>query len=159
MYPHPLILYTTAIKPEWLDYNQHMNVAYYLLIFDLAMEELLRSLGLGEKAARNRNISVMVLEAHILYDREVSLGQTVEVSAQLVDHDRKRLHLYLEMHVQGGGGYRAARLEQLLLGVDLKQRRAASFPEDVMTGITRLAQCNAGLARPESLGRTIGIRR
>ena len=159
MQTDPPVIYTTLVKPEWLDYNRHMNVANYVLVFDLAVEELLRSLGLGEPAARTRHVSVMVLEAHITYDREVSLGQAVAVRAQLVDHDRKRLHLYLEMHVTGADGYLAATLEQMLLCVDLQERRSTVFPADSMTAITDLARRQADLKRPAGLGRQIAIRR
>lgn len=159
MQTEPSVIYTTPVQSEWLDYNRHMNVANYVLVFDLAVEQLLRSLGLGEPAAKSRNISVMVLEAHITYDREVSLGQTVSVRAQLIDHDRKRLHLYLEMHVPGDDGYLAATLEQMLLCVDLQERRSTVFPEDVMTEIATMARRQAGLKRPAGLGRQIAIRR
>lgn len=159
MQNRPPVIYTTMVPPEWLDYNQHMNVVNYVRAFDLAVEELLRSLGLGQTVAETRYVSVMALEAHITYDREVSLGQRLEVRWQLVDHDSKRLHLYLEMHVLGEDGYRAARLEQLLLCVNLKQRHATTFPQEVETEITRLALRHADLPRPDSLGRKIGIRR
>ena len=153
------VIHTTDIQPQWLDYNDHLNVAYYVLIFDQAGEALVRSLGLGEAVTRATGISWVVLENHITYDREVTLGQTVDVRMQVLDHDQKRLHLYAEMHVRGDRGYLAATLEQMLMCVDLKQRRATPFPEDVQTNIQSLAQRDAHLARPENVGRKIGIRR
>jgi acyl-CoA thioester hydrolase len=155
----PAVIYSAEIKPEWLDYNGHMNVAYYVLAFDLAVEELLLSIGLGEESAKKTGISTMALESHITYDREVTLGQEVEFRVQLLDHDHKRIHLYLEMHVKGSGGYLASTLELLSMCVALNERRSASFPDGVLEKIEVLAQPQSHLKRPENIGRKIGIRK
>jgi acyl-CoA thioester hydrolase len=155
----PAVICSTEIKPEWLDYNNHMNVAYYVLVFDLAFEELLLSLGLGEEGAKATGISTMALESHITYDQEVSLGQGVEIRMQLVDHDHKRMHLYLEMHVKGRNGYLASTLEQISMCVDLNERKSASFPKEVMAKIETLSQQQSHLERPDNIGRIIGIRK
>ena len=153
------VIYSTEIKPEWLDYNEHMNVAYYVLVFDLAGESLALSLGLGEEVAKTTGISWMVLENHITHDQEVSLGQEVEVRMQLVDHDHKRMHLYFEMYLKGRNGYLASTLEQMVMCVDLNERRSASFPDEVMANINCLAQQQSHLARPDNICRKIGIRK
>ncbi len=155
----PTVIYSTEIKPKWLDYNNHMNVAYYVLVFDLAFEKLLLSLGLGEEGAKTTGISTMALESHITYNQEVSLGQDVEIRMQLVDYDHKRMHLYLEMYVNGGGGYLASTLEQISMCVDLDERRSASFPDEVMAKIQTLSQQQSHLERPGNIGRKIGIRK
>jgi acyl-CoA thioester hydrolase len=155
----PAVIYSTEIKPEWLDYNNHMNVAYYVLVFDLALEELLLSLGLGEGGAKTTGISTMTLESHITYDQEVSRGQDVEVRMQLVDHDHKRMHLYLEMYVKGSNGYLASTIEQVSMCVDLNKRKATSFPDEVMAKIKALSQQQSHLDRPDNIGRKIGIRK
>ena len=155
----PAVIYSTEIKSEWLDYNGHMNVAYYVLAFDLAVEELLLSIGLGEENAKKTGISTMALESHITYDREVTLGQDVEFRMQLVDHDHKRVHLYLEMHVKGSSGYLASTLEQLSMCVDLNKRKSESFPDAVHEKIKALSQEQAHLKRPDNIGRKIGIRK
>jgi acyl-CoA thioester hydrolase len=155
----PTIIYSTEIKPEWLDYNNNMNVAYYVLVFDLAFEQLLLSLGLGEEAANTTGISTMALESHITYDQEVSLGQGVEIQMQLVDHDHKRMHLYFEMYVKGSSGYLASTLEQISMCVDLNERKSASFTDEVMANIKILSQQQSHLERPGNIGRKIGIRK
>ncbi len=153
------VIHTTAIQPEWLDYNDHLNVAYYLLIFDQAGEALVHSLGLGEAVTRATGISWVVLENHITYDNEVTLGQMVDVHMQLLDYDQKRLHLYFEMYVKGDKGYLAATLEQMLLCVDLNKRRSTRFPYNVQAEIQNLFRSQADLPRPGNIGRQIGIRR
>lgn len=155
------VIYSTHIKPEWLDYNNHMNVAYYVLIFDHAGEQLAEDLGLGEQVTKETDISWMVLENHITYNNEVVLDQPVDVRMQLVDHDSKRLHLYFEMYAKNDDGseYLASTLEQMAMCVNLKERKASVFPDAVKANIERLEQAQAELPKPENIGRTIGIRR
>lgn len=155
------VIYNTHIKPEWLDYNNHMNVAYYVLIFDHAGEQLAEDLGLGEQITKETDISWMVLENHITYNNEVVLDQPVDVRMQLVDHDSKRLHLYFEMYAKNDDGseYLASTLEQMAMCVNLKERKASNFPESVMANIERLAADQADIPKPENIGRKIGIRR
>ncbi len=155
----PPVIYATEIKPEWLDYNNHMNVAYYVVIYDRAFEELLRSLGLGGERAKTTGISTMALESHITYDKEVSLGQEVEIRMQLVDYDHKRMHLYSEMYVKGNRGYLASTLEQISMCVDLNERKSASFPVEVMKKIKILSEQQSHLKPPDNIGRIIGIRK
>ncbi|MBB1486030.1 thioesterase family protein [Oceanospirillum sediminis] len=155
------VIYQTSIQPEWLDYNDHMNVAYYVLIFDHAGEEVVKSLGLGAEVSQETGISWMVLENHITYNNEVVLDQPVEVRMQLLDHDSKRLHFYFEMYAKNedGSEYLASTLEQMAMCVDLNARKSSVFPEAIMANIERLAAEQQDLPRPENIGRTIGIRR
>lgn len=153
------IIYKTKIKPQWIDYNNHLNVAYYVLIFDMAGEALVSTLGLGEEVTRQTGISWAVVENHITYDREVTLDQMVEVGMQLLDYDHKRLHLYLEMYVTGNQRYLAATLEQMVMCIDLNTRRSTNLPEEVVANIQSIAKEQAHLADPDNIGRIIGIRR
>jgi len=155
------VIYSTSIKPEWLDYNNHMNVAYYVLIFDKAGETLVSDLGLSEAVTKATDISWMVLENHVTYNNEVVLGQQVDVRAQLLDYDAKRLHLYFEMYGQNedGSEYLASTLEQMVMCVDLSVRRGCQFPEQVAASIAELSGQQETLPKPENIGRTIGIRR
>ena len=101
----------------------------------------------------------MALESHITYDQEVSLGQEVEIRMQLIDHDHKRMHLYIEMYVKGRSGYLASTLEQISMCVDLNERKSVSFPDEVMAKIKTLSQQQSHLERPDNIGRKIGIRK
>ncbi len=155
------VIYSTTIKPEWLDYNNHMNVAYYVLIFDKAGESLVSDIGLSEAVTKATDISWMVLENHVTYNNEVVLDQQVDVRVQLLDYDAKRLHLYFEMYGQNkdGSEYLASTLEQMVMCVDLSVRRGCEFPENVAASIAALATQQEALPKPENIGRTIGIRR
>ncbi|WP_296062735.1 thioesterase family protein [uncultured Amphritea sp.] len=155
------IIFRTRIKPEWLDYNNHMNVAYYVLIFDLAGVELVSQLGLSEAVTEKTGISWMVLENHITYNNEVVLDQPVEIRCQLIDHDNKRLHLYFEMYAytEQGVEYLASTLEQMAMCVDLNSRSSCEFPPEVDEQINAMAKLQSELTTPANIGRKIGIRR
>lgn len=77
------------IKKEWTDYNNHMNMAYYVLVFDQAWEEILQKFQMGENSAKTTNMSTMVVETHTTYNAEVKEGDEVEIILTFFDHDKK----------------------------------------------------------------------
>ena len=68
-----------TIKKEWTDYNNHMNMAYYVLVFDQTWEIILEKFKMGEKSAKNTQRSTMVVETRTTYDGEVKEGDEVEI--------------------------------------------------------------------------------
>lgn len=154
----PLDIHRETVQPEWIDYNGHMNVAYYVLAFDHATDRFFDLIDLGADYVRRTNHSSFVLETHVTYQQEVKEGDPLRFTFQLVDADEKRLHYYFEMfHAEAG--YRAATSEQLALHVDLGARRSAAFPSELGARIAAVRQAHAGLDCPEGVGRTIGLRR
>ena len=147
-----------AVAPEWIDYNGHMNVAYYVLAFDRATDLLLDHLGLGEAYRRASNHSLFVLEAHVTYARELRAGDRFEIATRLIDADRKRLHLFHTMTV-GETAVQAATIEVMALHVDLAGPRAAPLPDGPYAKIEALLAAHRQLPAPPELGRKIGIRR
>ena len=118
------------IKKEWTDYNGHMNVAYYLLIFDLyAAEKLMTKFNMGEKSAKETNKSTMVVESHITYNQELKEGDEVDVNLTYFNHDKKRLQYKFEM-IHKAKKYLASTIEILALYVDLEKRKVVEFEEE-----------------------------
>ena len=156
----PLRLYRTDIKKAWLDYNDHLNVANYVMIFDEAGVALFDHLGMGEAYTKETGGSWVVLENHVTYDRELRLDEKVEVSSQIIDFDAKRLHLYHEIcKTDDAEGGPCSTCEQMTMFFDLKARRPAPFPEHVFEKIERYAKEHSSLFRPPNLGRVIGLKR
>lgn len=156
--PAPLELLRIAVKPDWIDYNGHMNVAYYVLVFDLATDGLFAMLDIGADYVQRTNKSAFVLETHVQYIQEVVEGAPLKVTGQVLDADDKRIHLYSEMF-HADDGFLAATSELMLLHVDLGARGAAPFPPEVQARVDAIRAAHAGLARPQAAGRVIGIRR
>ena len=118
-------LTTKKIIKDWTDYNGHMNVAYYVLIFDqYGSEVLLTRFDMGEHSAKTTKKSTMVVESHITYNQEVKAGEEVDVNLIYCDHDKKRILYKLEM-IHKEKKFLAATLEALSLYVDLGQRKVA----------------------------------
>jgi len=117
------------IKKEWTDYNNHMNMAYYVLVFDQIWEIILEKFKMGEQSAKTTNMSTMVVETHTTYNNEVKEGDEVEINLIFLDHDKKRLHFKMEM-IEKSSKKLAATLEMLSLYIDLNQRKVAEFEQE-----------------------------
>ena len=117
------------IKKEWTDYNNHMNMAYYVLIFDRLWEIVLTKFKMGEQSAKIDQKSTMVVETHTTYNNEVKEGDEVEVNLTFFDHDKKRLHFKMEM-IKKSTKTLSATLEMLSLYIDLSKRKVAEFEDE-----------------------------
>ena len=117
------------IKKEWTDYNNHMNMAYYVLVFDRVWENILDKFKMGENSAKTKNRSTMVVETHTTYENEVKEGEEVEINLTFFDHDKKRLHFKLEM-IEKSSKKLSATIEMLSLYINLNLRKVSEFEED-----------------------------
>ena len=150
----PLDLWCEAVRPGWIDFNGHMNVAYYVLIFDHAVDALFNHVGLDTDYRTRTTGSTFTVESHITYDRELVEGDEARCTAQLMDFDEKRIHHYYEMY-HATEGYLAATTEFMSLHVDLETRRVVPMPDAILDQLGGLMASHARLPRPENLGRVI----
>ncbi len=147
-----------TVRREWIDYNDHMNVAYYLLAFDQALDRLYDRLELGVDYLKRTNHSTMTLETHIIYARELRLGAPMRFTFQLLDYDTKRQHFFGRMF-HAAEGYLAATHEWIATHVDLAARRSAEMPADKVATFAKIMAEHSVLSRPDRAGAVIGIRR
>ncbi|QCI65833.1 thioesterase family protein [Phreatobacter stygius] len=147
-----------AIRPDWIDYNGHLNVAFYVKLFDEGIDLLFESQGLAESYVRERQLGFFAAELHVRYLRELHLTDPVQVRLQVLDFDAKRIHYWMEL-VHADGRWLSATMESISLHVDMTTRKVAPFPDDVMTKLGIWKQQTAGRGTPEGVGRTIGIPR
>ena len=117
------------IKSEWTDYNNHLNMAYYVLIFDVAWEVMLKKFNMGEQSAKSSGMSTMVVETNTTYDNEIKEGDEVEILLTFFDHDKKRLHFRLEMYEKETKNL-SATIEMLSLYINLNHRKVTEFEEE-----------------------------
>ncbi len=153
----PLRLHNEPVRPEWIDYNGHMNVAYYVLAFDHATDALFDLIDVGEGYRQRHDASMFAVEAHIRYEREIAEGDPMAFASTVIAADEKRIHFAHEMF-HGTAGWRAATLEQLALHIDMSTRRVAPFPEKARTLIADIAAAHQA-APPDFLCGAIGLRR
>ena len=153
----PLRLHRARVKPEWVDYNGHMSESCYLLAFGDSADAFFRLIGI-DAAYRASGRSLYTVETHMHNRREVSEGETVELMLQLLDHDRKRVHIFHEMR-HGDDGALLATAEQLLVHVDMGEGRSSDIAPEVAERIAAIRTAHAGLPTPDGVGRPMGIRR
>lgn len=152
--PHSPLM---EVEPQWTDYNGHLNMAYYNVLFDRAADHGLSALGINLDYVQTRKLTIYTAEIHVCYVRELHQGQKVYATFHLVDFDEKRLHVYQELHHEDG--WLAATSEVLSLHIDMSGPKVAPFPDDVMANIEAMAAEHATLEKPARFGRSIGIRR
>ncbi len=140
-----------TVRPEWLDGNGHMNLAYYVVVFDRGTDAWLDLAGLGA-AYRDEGYSVFAVEAHTIYRQEVGLGAALLVRTRLVSASGKRIHL---MHEMECGAETVALQEVLFLHADLRTRRSTPMAGDAEARVQALAPA-PDWVRPAWLGRHIG---
>lgn len=146
-----------AMEKEWIDYNGHLNMAYYNVVFDRGGDEFLAELGFGPKYAAERKLTIYTAEVHICYVQEIHLDHIVTVTSQLIDFDAKRLHTYNEIVHQDG--WVAATAEVMSLHVDMNGPKVVPFPDDILPKLEFYKQAHFQLPLPARVGRSIGIKR
>lgn len=146
-----------TVKPDWIDYNGHLNMAYYSVLFDLCADEIYNQMGFGPDYHAKTGNTTYVAEFHVAYIRELHVNDPVTVTFQLVDYDAKRFHSYQEIYHQDG--WLAATGEALTLHVDQSGPRVAPMPTSVLERVAALHAAHAALPKPERVGASIGIRR
>jgi acyl-CoA thioester hydrolase len=147
-----------AVQPEYIDANGHMNVGYYTLMFDKALDLPWEILGIYSKLLLQKGMSSFTLETHITYQRELKLGDPLDFDIRILDFDAKRVHYFLRMF-HAREKYLAATCEQISICMDMNIRRSTSWSEQALKNIGALHAAHASLPRPPEAGRAIGIRR
>ena len=146
-----LYLNSKKIIKEWTDYNGHMNVAYYVLIFDLfGAEVLMDKFNMGEESAKKTKKSTMVVESHITYNQELKEGDEVDVNLLYFDHDKKRLQYKLEI-IHKEKKFLASTIEILSLYVDLDQRKVSEFENEKIVIMKEFIKSNSQKFKNDNL--------
>jgi acyl-CoA thioester hydrolase len=154
--PAPFLSSVMQIEPQWIDYNGHLNMAYYNVMFDRAIDELWLQLGIGPTYMKTRQGSTFTAECHVRYLREIHLGDPVQVSILLVAADEKRLHTFEELR-HAGEGWLSATSENMTVHIDMTARKTAPFPSDIRARIEAVAKAHAAVPRPDGVGRKIAM--
>ena len=152
----PFDRYRDVVRPDWIDHNEHMNMGYYVVVFDLATDEFLAWVGLDATHRRDARVTTFCLEAHVTYHREVRAGDPLRFTTRLLGYDAKRIHYFHEMS-HAREGYLAATNELMSLHVSETTRRAAPMAPGVLERLARIQKAHDALPRPPQVGRTIGL--
>ena len=154
----PLKLHTDVVRPEWIDHNGHMNVAYYLLAFDEAAGAMSRFIGFTHEYRKANNVGTFVGDYHVHYVQEVMEGDPLRFTYRLIDCDEKRFHYWQEMY-HAEKGYLAAEAEAITLHIDMSTRKVAPFHPQFQERIRAIYEAHRHLPLPANLGRQIRVSR
>ena len=154
----PFVSSMMRVEPGWIDYNGHLNMAYYNVLFDRAVDEVLELLGCGAGYVKSRRQSWFTAEVHVRYLRELHAEDPVRVTFQLINFDSKRLHFF-EQLFHAADGWVSATSENLALHVDMAAGKTAALPADVAAALAKMKTAHAKLPLPEAAGRRIAMPR
>ena len=144
------------VEAAWTDYNGHLNMAYYLVMFDRAADELITALGCGADYIKRTNCSIFVLETHTSYANELKAGEEVRIENRIIGFDQKRVHFVQQMF-RADSQYLACVVEVMMAHVDLTTRRTSAFPPEILSSIEAMAKTHAGLPLPPQVGHVISL--
>ena len=152
----PFVSSPMRVEKQWIDYNGHLNMAYYNVLFDRAVDEVYELVGIGADYLKRANHSTFTAEAHIRYVRELHENDPVRVTFQLLDFDSKRFH-YFEQLFHATEGWVSATSENLILHIDMAAKKVAPFPDTIMRSLAAMKAAHERLPRPEAAGRRIAM--
>ncbi len=153
----PLCLYTGVVPPQWIDYNGHMNVAYYVLAFDYATDAFMECLGMGRDYQEHQGCSTFVVETHVNYQRELVTSDPMRITTQLLGFDSKRIHYFHRLY-HADRDFLSATTELMVIHVDLAERHSAPMPMATLDRLSALMAAHVQLPRPPQSGRVMGVR-
>lgn len=147
-----------VVRPEWIDINGHMNVAYYLVGFDGAIDALWTEFGINDDYIRSKRGSTFAVECHVTYQRELNEGEAYCITSQILAYDEKRIHQFQRMyHAQKK--YLAATAEWMNLHVSLETRRVTPWPDDVLESIASWSAQQPKSAYPDEAGKRMSVKK
>ncbi|HEY1979618.1 MAG TPA: thioesterase family protein [Xanthobacteraceae bacterium] len=151
----PFVSSPMQVEPAWIDYNGHLNMAYYNVLFDRAVDEAYELLGCGLGYVEQSRHSCFTAEVHVRYLRELQAGDTVHVTLQLLGFDTKRMHYFEQLYHHDG--WLSATSENMALHVDMVAKKTAAFPAAVAERLALMMKTHATLPLPNGAGRRIAM--
>jgi acyl-CoA thioester hydrolase len=154
----PLSVFRTRVKREWVDYNNHLNDGYYLVIMSLGTDAFQDLIGMSDAERRATKTTIYTLEAHVNYLREIKEGEEVEVRTQLIGFDQKRFQLFHTLHTARLGDEVAATSEFMLVNIDSSgEPKSAPFRPEVAAKLAEIMEAHKSLPLPANSGRAIAL--
>lgn len=154
----PLALHTETILPDWIDYNGHMNVAYYVLVFDHATDVFLDYIGLTDEFRNVNESSTFAAELHVSYQKEVREDDEVVVTTQLLGFDEKRIHYFHQMYNKKDMQL-SATIELISLYMDMRKRKVGVMPPPIRDNLASILASHESLPLPQQVGSRIGLKK
>ena len=154
--PAPFVGLRTEVKEEWIDYNGYLNAGYYFVVFDDSVTDFMAFVGLDRAHRDQHRVTTFSVEGHITFEREMRLGDPIEIRSQLLAWDAKKFHYINFMH-HGTEGWLAATNELLSMHISQETRRSAPMAQEVQDRLAAIHAVHAEMPIPPQVGRVMGI--
>lgn len=156
-YQNRLVVYRDKVQPDWIDYNGHLNDAYYVVAFSRGLDGFMEAIGLNAAFRDQNQVSMFTLQCMTHYFKEIDEKEPFIITCQLIDHDHNKAHLYLQMWHQETGEEHAA-FEAMMLHMDMAERRSAPWRPETKEKVKAILAKDQELPLPDKVGSAIGIR-
>lgn len=150
------VVFEDRVKPEWIDINEHMNVAYYLLAFDLAVDDIWERKGITDSYIQSGEGSTFAVEGHITYQRELLENEPYIITIQILAYDEKRVHQFQRMY-HAEKHFLAATCEWMHLHMNPETRRVSPWPKNILEAFAVMAEEHSSLPYPPEAGRAMRV--
>jgi acyl-CoA thioester hydrolase len=154
--PAPFDGYRDVVRSGWIDENGHLNMGYYVVVFDYATDAWLDFIGLSKRYKIAHGVMTFSLESHVTYRRELRESDELRFTTQLLDFDEKRIHYFHQMF-HAREGYMAATNELMSLHVSRETRRSAPMAPEILERLGEIQQAHRALSIPPQVGRVMGL--
>ena len=155
--PAPFVGLRTEVKPEWIDDNGHFNAGYYFVVFDQGVSDVMNFVGLDREHRERHDVTTFSVEGHITFEREMNLGDPIEIRTVLLGWDAKKFH-YINLMHHGTEGWLAATNELLSMHISNRTRRSAPMADEVQRRLAAIHAVHSALPVPPQVGRVIGVK-
>lgn len=152
-----VLITTGKVLPEWIDLNDHMNVAYYVLAFDQGVDALWEQIGITSDYVGSARCSTFAVEGHVTYQRELMLNDPYVITSQILAYDDKRIHQFQRMY-HANKHYLVATGEWMNLHVSLESRRVTPWPPEILFGLSEFAERQGVMPMPAEAGKRMTVR-
>ena len=149
-------VYRGKVLPEWIDVNDHMNVAYYIMAFDLAVDSMWEELGITRDYINVADGSTFAVESHITWQDEMAVNEPYIITSQLLAYDDKRIHQFMRMY-HAEKHFLASTAEWLNLHINLKLRKVSPWPDAIRERIAAFADRQGDVKWPAEAGRQMRV--
>ncbi|MFT7649486.1 MAG: acyl-CoA thioester hydrolase [Candidatus Poriferisodalaceae bacterium] len=152
----PLDEYRDVVRPQWIDFNGHMNAGYYLVAFDDAISPWMAFVGLDAEHRSEARVTTFSVENHITYERELREATNIGVTTQLLAYDRKRIHA-MQLMYNLDEGHLAATNEVMSLHISEDTRRVTEMHDTILTRLGHIWEAHRGLPIPDQVGSLMAV--
>ncbi len=124
------VLMSQVVSKKWEDQNGHINVGYYMALYNDSGWPMVDLIGIDESYFTERKMGLVDFDNHLRYFSELHVGERVTTYGRFTAHDKKRIQGMMYV-VNDDKNQLACSIEFMSICFDLEKRRSALIPDDI----------------------------